>query len=293
MNMNIIFVCTGNTCRSPLAEGLMKKKLNNLGFKNISITSAGLAACSGDEVSANSVEAAKKYGVDISAHRARPLSPYMLEDGVFFCMSQSHIAALMPYVEGGRLFLLGGGIADPFLGSQEIYDRCAAQINSALDEAIKTLILSFTEIVPMNKGHIADIAEIERLCFSLPWSEKSLEEELENSNAHFLAAEFCGRALGYIGIIEICGEADITNIAVHPDFRRLKIAERLLNFAENGARERGCESITLEVRESNSAAIELYKKFGWERVGLRKDFYEKPKENAILMTKYLNGENEK
>ncbi len=291
--MNIIFVCTGNTCRSPLAEGLMKKKLNASGFKDIEVTSAGLAACTGDEVSANSVEAAKKYGVDISAHRARALNPYMFEDGIFFCMSPSHVAALLPYIPKDRVFLLGNGIADPFMYSQEVYDRCTEQINSCLDDVLKALIINFTDISPMQESDISEIAEIESLCFSQPWSENGLRNELRNENAHFLSARFGSRVLGYIGIIEICGVAEITNVAVHPEFRRLKIAEKLLKSAENGAMQRGCNEITLEVRLSNQAAISLYTKRGYKEVGKRPGFYEKPKEDALLMTKFFSEEETK
>ncbi len=288
--MRIVFVCTGNTCRSPLAEGLFKAKLEKLNITDIEVTSAGLAAFPNDEVSPNSVNAAKKYGVDISAHRARPLSPYMLDEAVFFCMSASHVNALLPYVGEDRVFLLGSGISDPYGSNQEIYDRCAAQINTALDGVTKTAIQKLIQIVPMQSEHISQIAEIERLCFSLPWSENALRDEIENENAHFLAAVVGQKVTGYIGIIEICGEADITNVAVHPDFRRLGIAQKLLNSAEEGAIQRSCESITLEVRESNEAAIRLYSGNGYKTVGIRKNFYEKPTENAILMTKKFNGE---
>ena len=285
--MRVIFVCTGNTCRSPLAEGLFKDKLKKLNITDIEVTSAGLAASAGDEVSANSVNAALNYGVDISAHRARPLSPYELEDSLIFCLSASHYNALVPFVDKDRLFIMGEGISDPYGGTQEIYDRCAEEINKALDGVLKTVIRLGTEIVPMKDGHIAEIASIERLCFSLPWSENALRDELENENAHFLTALTLGRVSGYIGIIEICGEADVTNVAVHPDFRRLGIGRKLLDTAESEAVQRNCKSITLEVRESNTAAIRLYSGNGYETVGIRKNFYEKPTENAVLMTKQL------
>ncbi len=288
--MKIVFVCTGNTCRSPLAQGLMQKKLDDLRLNNIEVTSAGLAACAGDEVSASSVEAAKKYGVDISAHRARALSSYMLDDGVFFCMSRSHMLALLPYVGRERVFLLGDGIADPFLCDQDVYDRCAEQIYSCLDGVLKTLISTFIEISPMQENDISQIAEIERLCFSQPWSENGLRDELDNENAHFLSAHLGSRVLGYIGIIEVCGVAEITNVAVHPEFRRMGIAERMLKEAENGAKQRSCDEITLEVRLSNDAAISLYSKRGYSQVGKRPGFYDKPKEDALLMTKYFSEE---
>lgn len=289
--MKIIFVCTGNTCRSPLAEGLMKKKLADLGLDFIEVTSAGLAAYAGDEVSPNSVNAAKKYGVDISAHRARPLSPYELDEGLFFCMSLPHMYALLPHVGEDRVFLLGSGIGDPYGSSQETYDRCAEEINNALNGVLKTVVSKLVHIVSMQREHIKSIAEIERLCFSLPWSETALCDELTNENAHFLAATVGEKVLGYIGVIEICGEGDITNVAVHPNFRRLNIGRLLLNKAENDARERGCTAVTLEVRVSNEAAIALYTSEGYKSQGIRKGFYDKPKEDALIMTKVFKEEN--
>lgn len=285
--MKVIFVCTGNTCRSPLAEGLFKYKLQKLNIDGVEVTSAGLAAFAGDEVSVNSVNAAQNYGVDISAHRARPLSPYELDNSLIFCLGASHYNALAPFVDKDRLFILGKGISDPYGGTQEIYDRCAEEISQALDGVLKTVIQFGTIIEPMKAEHIPEISEIERLCFSLPWSESALRDELDNVNAHFLTALTFGRVSGYIGVIEICGEADITNVAVHPDFRRMGIGKMLLDTAEKQATERKCESITLEVRESNEPAISLYSGNGYSPIGIRKNFYEKPTENAVLMTKQL------
>ncbi len=288
--MEIVFVCTGNTCRSPLAEGLMKKLLSDRGIDGIEVSSAGLAAYPGDEVSEKSVKAAKKYGVDISDHRSRRINRYMLESGVFVCMTAFHAQALVPYVDSNRLFVMGEGIPDPYGGTQEEYDRCAEKINGALSTVLRDIISSSTQVMPMAKEHIKSIAEIEEKCFSIPWSEKSLADELENENAHFLVAIFEGRVIGYIGIIEICGEADITNVAVLPEYRRCRIGEMLLNSAEEGAKQRNCESITLEVRVSNEAAISLYNKNGYKQAGIRKGFYEKPKEDALLMTKTFKEE---
>ncbi|MBQ8026558.1 MAG: ribosomal protein S18-alanine N-acetyltransferase [Clostridia bacterium] len=285
--MDIIFVCTGNTCRSPIAEGLMKKILHDKGIDSISVTSAGLAAYSGDEASEKSVKAAAEYGIDISSHRSRRISEYMLESGIFVCMTVAHAQALLPYTDKNRLFILGNGIADPYGGTQEDYDICAEQINAALPYLLRSIISLNTAIEPMEEEHIEKIAEIEEKCFSMPWSEKSLREELNNENAHFLAAILESQVIGYIGAIEICGEADITNVAVLPEYRRCGIGEKLLNFAENGAKGRGCESITLEVRASNTAAISLYQKAGYQQAGTRKNFYEKPTEDALLMTKYF------
>ena len=141
-------------------------------------------------------------------------------------------------------------------------------------------------VTEMKEIHIAEIAKLEAECFSSPWSENALAEELKNPNSHFLVA--CkDEILGYIGVQEICGEAYITNIAVFNRFRGFGIGRKLLKTAIDAAKSRGCEFITLEVRKSNSAAISLYLSEGFEEVGIRKNFYTTPQEDAVLYTRYF------
>ncbi len=146
------------------------------------------------------------------------------------------------------------------------------------------------EILPMTESHITQIAQLERECFSSPWSENALEQELSNPQAHFLCAVCDGIVAGYIGVHEIVGEAYITNIAVFSDYRRRGLGERLLQAAQNGAAERECEFITLEVRKSNGAAVSLYRKHGFDIAGERRNFYTAPVEDALIMTKNLRKE---
>lgn len=139
-------------------------------------------------------------------------------------------------------------------------------------------------VVKMKTEHISRIAELEKQCFSQPWSEKSLAEELENENSYFLVA-VCDEIAGYIGVQEICGEAYITNVAVFENYRKQGIGRALLKAACKGAEGRKCEFITLEVRESNSSAIALYESEGFEVAGIRKNFYSDPTENGLIYTK--------
>lgn len=141
-------------------------------------------------------------------------------------------------------------------------------------------------IAEMKTEHIPEIARLEILCFSSPWSESSLAEELKNENSHFLVA-VSDKIFGYIGVQEICGEAYITNIAVFGEYRKCGVGRALLDKACEGAKSRGCEFITLEVRESNTPAISLYESEGFEKVGIRKNFYSAPTENGLIYTKYF------
>ena len=110
----------------------------------------------------------------------------------------------------------------------------------------------------MTEKYIGGVASLERECFSHPWSEKSLREELDNDQAHFLCAVVDGCVAGYIGVQEIVGEAYITNVAVSEKFRRRGIAEKLLEEAERGAIKRGCVLITLEVRAKKSEQERIF-----------------------------------
>ncbi len=148
--------------------------------------------------------------------------------------------------------------------------------------------MSFS-ITEMSAEHIPFIALLEKECFSEPWSEASLTEELTNPDSHFLVAD-CGEVAGYIGVQEICGEAYITNVAVFDNHRKKGIGRALLKTAADGAKSRGCEFITLEVRVSNAAAVSLYESEGFEKVGIRKNFYASPTEDGAIYTKYFSKE---
>ena len=144
------------------------------------------------------------------------------------------------------------------------------------------------DIVNMTREHTEKIAELEKICFSTPWSESGLNEEIDNPQSHFIVAVEDQKILGYIGVQEIVGEAYITNIAVFPEYRRQGVARKLLEKAIDDAKQRECIFITLEVRKSNSNAIALYDKLDFKNVGERKNFYTNPTENAIIMTKNFN-----
>ena len=139
--MNILFVCTGNTCRSPMAEGLFKKIVSDNGIENVDCSSAGLFAMTGDEVSLNSVKACERFGVDISTHRARRITAYILDEtDKFVCMTKDHASSLSLYVPSEKIVVLGDGIPDPYGGDTETYMMCANSIKTALTEQLNEII---------------------------------------------------------------------------------------------------------------------------------------------------------
>ena len=141
-------------------------------------------------------------------------------------------------------------------------------------------------IVPMNADHLDEIAELEQVCFSTPWSRNMLAEELDNACSAFLVAlDDGGHVAGYAGLQVILDEGYITNVAVQPEYRRQGVAGQLLAVFLNFAKGNHLAFLTLEVRASNYGAIALYGGLGFRSVGRRKNYYEHPKEDAIIMTK--------
>lgn len=146
-------------------------------------------------------------------------------------------------------------------------------------------------IVTARKEHLDDILRIEKECFSLPWTREQLEKQLDEERYVFLAAEDeTDAAVGYVGLMYVLDEGYISNVAVTPSRRREGIADMLLSELYEKAREKKLSFLTLEARLGNIAAQSLYKKHGYTQVGLRKNFYDKPREDAVLMTCYLNEE---
>lgn len=145
------------------------------------------------------------------------------------------------------------------------------------------------KIVPMTADHLEELEKLERICFSRPWSRKMLAEELENQCAAFLVAEdsVSGRVLGYAGLMVVADEGYITNVSVFPEYRRQGIAAQILQVFLQFAAANHLAFLTLEVRPSNAAAIALYQGFGFEEVGRRKNYYDLPKEDALILTKYF------
>ncbi len=141
---------------------------------------------------------------------------------------------------------------------------------------------------PLRPEHIDQMARMEELCFSVPWSRETLAQELGNPLAHYVVCTGeDGRVLGYIGSRIVLDSADITNVAVLPEMRRQGIGFELVNRMLEELILRGVSSVLLEVRESNLPAQRCYARAGFVPVGRRKGYYDKPKEDALLMGRQL------
>lgn len=278
--MNILFVCTGNTCRSPMAEGYLKF----LKLENINVKSKGLSS-NGEAVSENSVLAMKEIGIDIGGQVSEQLELFDIAwADKILCMSESHKTVLCLYGDEKKVSVLGSGVPDPFGRDINAYKKCRQYITDSIDNLVSDGFFSELTVMSIEREHIKAIAELEKICFSQPWSVDSLLDAFKNGTKFFVAVQN-KKVLGYIGISCILDEGYITNIAVFPEFRQKGVGTALLNRVFSLASDLNLSFVSLEVRVSNLTAISLYEKLGFKTVGRRKNFYDNPKEDALIMTK--------
>ena len=141
------------------------------------------------------------------------------------------------------------------------------------------------EYVIMDASHVAQVAQLEKECFHDPWSENSIASELNNPLSLWLVAQDGQQVAGYVGSQSVMGEADMMNIAVSSGYRRMGIAQELVERLVAALREQDVHSLTLEVRASNEPAKALYSKLGFRQVGCRPNYYRNPKEDALILRK--------
>ena len=139
----------------------------------------------------------------------------------------------------------------------------------------------------MNLGDVSAIAELEKICFSDPWSENSIASEVENPLSYWLVAEVDSIVAGYIGSQTVLDASDMMNLAVSPDYRRQGIGQALVNALVEHLQQSKVIALLLEVRVSNGPAIALYESLGFEQVGRRPKYYHNPREDALILRKEL------
>ncbi|MCR4740335.1 MAG: ribosomal protein S18-alanine N-acetyltransferase [Lachnospiraceae bacterium] len=145
------------------------------------------------------------------------------------------------------------------------------------------------EIREMTDKEVDEVCRLEEETFSMPWKKKDFLEMIENDHMCYLVVLKDERVIAGAGIREIVGDIEITNVAVKKDFRNRGIGTMLINAVIDKGHEMGGGDFTLEVRAGNEAAIALYEKAGFKTEGVRKDFYERPVEDGLIMWKRGNG----
>lgn len=137
----------------------------------------------------------------------------------------------------------------------------------------------------MEERDVEEVSRIEEETFSMPWSPKSFLEMIQSKDAYYIVAEQDGKILGSCGVLQALDEGNITNVVIEQESRGQGIGTAMLEFLMKEGEKRGITAYTLEVRVSNASAIHVYEKLGFVSVGIRKNFYEKPKEDANIMWK--------
>lgn len=144
------------------------------------------------------------------------------------------------------------------------------------------------KILPMTEESAVYAAELEKICFSSPWSREALCEAAHRAEGNFLCAFIDGEFAGYAGMLCVLDEGQICNVAVCPPFRRMGVGEALMAAQKEAGISRRLSVMMLEVRAGNTAAQRLYEKLGWEKIGVRRNFYSNPREDGFLYNLYLN-----
>ncbi len=137
----------------------------------------------------------------------------------------------------------------------------------------------------MQEKDVREVARVEEETFSMPWSASAFLEMIEAEYAYYMVAEDGDEIIGSCGLRNIAGEGEITNVVIRPEYRNKGIGTNMLCKLIESGEKMGAREFTLEVRESNKSAIHVYEKLGFLPEGIRKNFYEKPCENAVIMWK--------
>lgn len=297
---SLLFIDDDDTSLAPAAKALFGMYAAQR-CPDIPVESAGLFSA-GEALQPDCRAAAEALGADFSGHECKLLSEELFESfDAVVCMTLAQMDELLDRFPGSESKLTCADDTDILRPRLKLgWKKCAARINAMADE--QTLALQSEggeEDIRVERldagapGYItAAIAQLEKENFSAPWTEEMLRRALGREDHIFFAALDGESVLGYIGAQLIVDELDIFNVAVDAAFRRRHIGERLVErlclAAWDMKREMPMERITLEVRAGNAPAIALYEKQGFVQVGRRKNYYEKPREDAVLMDKVID-----
>ncbi len=285
----ILFVCSGNTCRSPMATALF----NALQDDEFSADSAGLGALQGDGISCGALDALRftatppNEKLPYPTYLSKPVSEAEMGNAhLVYGITQRHTEALIArfphHKEKIRPFPLE--IPDPFGRDAGVYLQTLAAIRCGIFEIYREAKKGQDGIYPaVAERDLFDILTIEKQSFSTPWSEKSFRMSLDNPITHAIVKIRNSRVTGYALYSVLFEDCELYNIATDPAHRGQGIGNELLAAVVDDCRKRGGEVLRLEVRQSNLPAQSLYRKFGFIEEGKRKNYYQNPTEDAILM----------
>ena len=254
-------------------------------FSDIEISSSGISVMAPSGAAKNAILAAQKYGADLECHISSQITIDELNEyKLVLTMTASHKAMLLPYAEKDNIMTLSEfageveDIHDPYGGSLELYEKTAEQIYSYLTKGISLR----SEISFARTEDITAVARMEREYFSDAWSENSVKIQVENKKV--MVIKFAGELIGYCIFMNAADEGEILRIAINHKIRKAGLGKKLLLASISEMEKSGANEIFLEVRASNDSARALYKSVGFDKIGIRKNYYD-DNEDAILYKK--------
>ena len=278
MSNGVLFVCTGNTCRSPMAMAIF-----NVLSQDEKASSAGISVAYPSSAADNAKEAVKKYGASLKEHLSRQITLDDLKEySLIITMTNSHKEFLRSYIDDDKIMTLAeyagenGDVSDPFGGNLALYEDTAQMIYDYIKKGLEKK----GECALAKGEDIQKIVKMEKEYFSDAWSEKIVADEVGKERVVVIKDK--EDIVGYCIFMLAADEGEILRIAVDNTQRKKGHGKRLLSFAINEMKKKGSASVFLEVRALNSAARALYHSIGFEEIGIRKNYYTNPKEDAIL-----------
>lgn len=278
MSKDVLFVCTGNTCRSPMAMAIF-----NALSKEEKASSAGISVGYASFAAENAKEAVKKYGASLDEHLSKQITPDDLKEySLIITMTNSHKEFLRSYLDDDKIMTLAeyagenGDVSDPFGGNLALYEKTAQMIYEYIKKGLEK-----KSTCTIAKGEdTKKIAQMEKEYFSDAWSEKIIADEVAKERVIVIKDK--ENIVDYCIFMIAADEGEILRIAVDNKQRKKGYGKKLLSFAIDEIKRQGVISVFLEVRAANSAARALYSSVGFEEIGKRKNYYNNPKEDAII-----------